>query len=408
MAAAAFSLGAAPARADDGYRVIHTFSSAPGFTGGVNPNRVVAHQAGNNPAAWALYGSTVNGVVCKLTPPAPGSAHWIETRLYVYKPPSGVGYLKGLLAFDGSGAIYTIAETRSRGHAISLVLRLTPPSAGQYFWSKTVLATFQDNGNEEDLVVDPSGHVFGRTGDTVYELSPPVASQQTWTKKVLYKFSTDFEIIYPSGRLLLGPAGELYGATVFGGESNRGTIYRLSPPTTSGGTWVHTVLFSFNGVSGPNQGLLSTALVRDAAGNLYGSRSDAEDPRFLGDVFKLSPPAAGPDEWTFTRLHAFSLQDGCTYPGQVAFLDGSVALYGGTAYSFPPGAFTSELGGCIYKLTQPVAGQTAWSFTTIHRYANPNGERPEAGLTHDAAGVIYGSTRIGGATASGTIFKLSQ
>ncbi len=409
MVAIAFGVAAAPSRADDGYRVIHTFSSAPGFTGGVNPNRVVAHQTGSNSTTWALYGSTGDGIVYKLTPPVPGSTHWIETRLYARKPNSNIVDFNGPPGFDSSGAIYTISRFRSHGNTLSAVFRLTPPEPGQYFWTRTVLAT--STSDQQEIIVDPSGHVFGLLyNSSIYELSPPVAGQQSWTQTVPYQFgASDGGFVRYS--LLRGPSGELYGATVYGGHDDVGTIFRLSPPTNSGGAWTHKVLYSF-----PVGSSLARApsyyaipLQRDAAGNLYGSLARSTDNSYPGMVFKLTPPAAGPAEWTFTTLHLFNKQDGCLFPGRVDFLDGSGALYGGTEFSFPPGTdpFSNLLGGCIFKLSPPVVGQTAWSFTALHRFSGQANDAPNFGLTSDAAAVIYGTTFSGGATLSGTIFKLS-
>jgi len=75
-------------------------------------------------------------------------------------------------------------------------------------------------------------------------------------------------------RLIGDSAGNLYGTTNVGGSSycfggGCGTVFELSPPTTSGGTWAEKVLYSFTG--GNDSGYLQAGLIADSAGNLYGT-----------------------------------------------------------------------------------------------------------------------------------------
>ena len=60
--------------------------------------------------------------------------------------------------------------------------------------------------------------------------------------------------------------------------------------------------------------------------------------------------------------------------------------------------------GTIFKLTASSGG---WVYKTIHEFNILNGENPEGTLIIDAAGNLYGTTIIGGATQSGTAFELS-
>jgi uncharacterized repeat protein (TIGR03803 family) len=84
----------------------------------------------------------------------------------------------------------------------------------------------------------------------------------------------------PFAGLLLGADGNLYGTTGSGGASNLGTVFKV----TASGT--ETVLHSFRRST---DGMRPHAvLVRDAAGNLYGTTTSGG--RFdKGTVFKLSP-----------------------------------------------------------------------------------------------------------------------
>jgi uncharacterized repeat protein (TIGR03803 family) len=110
----------------------------------------------------------------------------------------------------------------------------------------------------------------GRCG-AVFELSPPSAPGGAWTEAVLYNFTgeTNGDGNNPVGLLYLD--GVLYGTTAFGGAEDFGTVFELTPPSESGGAWSEAVLYSFTGLSdgaSPSGGLIS-----GANGALYGVNS---------------------------------------------------------------------------------------------------------------------------------------
>jgi uncharacterized repeat protein (TIGR03803 family) len=91
---------------------------------------------------------------------------------------------------------------------------------------------------------------------------------------------------YPLSRLVLDPAGNVYGTTYTGGTDGAGTAYELSPVA---GRWSETLVFVFQSdIDGGPVG----EVIFDNAGNLYGTTAGA------GSVFELSPNATGP--WTYT------------------------------------------------------------------------------------------------------------
>ena len=124
--------------------------------------------------------------------------------------------------------------------------------------------------------------------------------------------------------LTIDASGTLYG-TVSNGfvGTSRGSVFKLTPPASPGGTWVHTTLYTFPDVQGGLYGSRS-ALIRDKAGALFGT-SDYGGANEAGGVFRLLPPVSGQTAWRFAILHEFNGQDGTT-PGGLAFLDGSRAL----------------------------------------------------------------------------------
>jgi uncharacterized repeat protein (TIGR03803 family) len=179
--------------------------------------------------------------------------------------------------------------------------------------------------------------------------------------------------------LAIGPSGQLYGVTLFGGQlagtpddSNNnmplgsGTAFSLSE--TSGG-WSHATLATLS----PSDGTAPTAgLISDAAGNLYGTTS-ASGRDGEGSVFEIQRGPNGAR--TEKVIHDESSQ------GNLIF-DPAGNLYGTT-------------GSSIFRLTPSAQG--LWSSTTIYRfqlYPDIGGQGPN-GVILDAAGNLYGTTSSG-------------
>ena len=76
---------------------------------------------------------------------------------------------------------------------------------------------------------------------------PLMLSAQTFT--TLYTFgSQTYDGANPQGGAVLGPQGELYGITAYGGRWDHGTVYELVPPASPDcdrdGAWWRQVLRS--------------------------------------------------------------------------------------------------------------------------------------------------------------------
>ena len=101
---------------------------------------------------------------------------------------------------------------------------------------------------------------------------------------------------------------------------------------------------------------------------------------------------------TFTLLHSFmgGTRDGCGPLGSVV-QDEAGNFYGTTVYC----GFNNQ--GTIWKMTK--AGKE----TILHNFAGgtSDGCQPQAGVTRDPKGNLYGVTDCGGAYGQGTLYKLS-
>jgi uncharacterized repeat protein (TIGR03803 family) len=108
---------------------------------------------------------------------------------------------------------------------------------------------------------------------------------QTQTLIVLHYFTFGTDGANSHAGLIRDAAGNLYGTTFYGGDigcghgHGCGTIFKLDA------TGKEIVLHSFTGADGANP---EGGLIRDAAGNLYGTTSGG-GPSLVGTVFKLTP-----------------------------------------------------------------------------------------------------------------------
>ncbi len=168
---------------------------------------------------------------------------------------------------------------------------------------ETVLYHFKGGSDgaipSANLVEDSAHNLYGTTmgggtsnRGTVFEVSPP---NTAWTEAVLYSFAGGSDGANPRSDLIFDKAGNLYGTTLAGGGADFGTVFQLAPPATQGAPWTETVLYSFTGGSdGVNPW---AGLIMDSKGNLYGTTMFGGSLG-AGTVFELSPPATQGGPWT--------------------------------------------------------------------------------------------------------------
>jgi len=204
------------------------------------------------------------------------SAEWKEKVLYSFQGGSDAATPAGGVAFDNKGNLY--GATTDGGSACpspgcGTVFQLTPPAKKGEAWTETILYGFSGNDGSQpagSVIVDAKGNLYGTTAyggsgtcillgsnvgcGIVYELSPPPQQGGKWTYSAVYNFLGGKDGQYPSGDLVFDGAGNLYGATVYGGGYGTcnapyfqfcGTVFELSPPKKKDGNWEEKVLHSF-------------------------------------------------------------------------------------------------------------------------------------------------------------------
>jgi len=377
----------------------------------------------------------------------PASAEWKEKVLYSFQGGSDGATPAGGVAFDKKGNLY--GATTDGGSACpspgcGTVFQLTPPAKkGAGAWTETILYGFSGSDGSQPaggVIMDAKGNLYGTTAyggsgtcillgsnvgcGIVYELSPPAQQGGKWTYIVLYNFQGGKDGQYPRGDLIFDRAGNLYGATVYGGGYGTcnapyfqycGTIFKLNPPKKKGGKWEEKVLHSFRSVkagkqfgdgANPNGGL-----VLDNTGTIYGTtyfggnnvKGECEGGvggTGCGVVFALQPPTTTGGRWTEKTIHRFDGQDGANSTAGVVF-DGNGNLYGTTFFGAGPY-------GLVFELKKPSGAAYSWTETVLHRFRDGNdGANPASGLVLDANGNVYGTAFRGSVDSRyGDVFRL--
>jgi uncharacterized repeat protein (TIGR03803 family) len=111
----------------------------------------------------------------------------------------------------------------------------------------------------------------------------------------------------------------------------------------------------------------------------------------------MLPPGAGAAS-KYKVLYKFSSRADGAYPDAALTFDAAGNLYG-TTQSGGAGKY-----GTVFKLTPNADG--SWTKSVLHSFSVADGADPFAGVIFDTAGDLYGTTRDGGDTGNGVVFKL--
>ena len=361
----------------------------------------------------------------------PASAEWKEKVLYSFQGGSSDGATPaGGVVFDQQGNLYGATSGGGSGSCTGwfpcgTVFELSPPAQKGGSWTESVIYNFQgyqygDGSSPGGLVIDQAGNLYGSTGyggtgdcvllgskegcGTVFELSPPQTKGGAWTETVLYSFQGGNDGYVPDGDLVFDKAGNLYGATIFGGGKGTtcnalyqycGTVFELRPPKQKGGKWTEKVLHSFAG--GADGATPNGGLVFDTKGAIYGATSTGGDQGCktnyslgCGTVFKLAPPKTKGGAWGEKQLHIFTDGNDGAGPNGGLIFDAKGSLYGTGG-----GGGSGNGLGVVFQLTESKQNGR-WNESVLYSFQGRNdGRNPQGPVTFDSAGALFGTAGAG-------------
>ena len=364
------------------------------------------------------------------------------------------GNLYGTLTFKGVGG-----EPMGSGGGYGGIFRLAPT------WSYTWLYQFtngMDGGNPTaGLTLGSDGSFYGvTTNGGLYETNGTAFKVTTdGLLTALYSFTGGADGGCPMGELAADVSGTFYGTTVVGGTSGFGTVFSI---TTKGAL---TPIYSFSGRA--DGGWPYAGLTLGPDGNFYGVTTwggAAND----GTVFQIRTNGALKTLHSFTgsdgaipvgalalandgNFYGTTIQGG-TYDGGAIFRIGTTGDYA-LLFSFVPGALgptgMTPLGqlvqgpdGAFYGVACQggLSGDQGWhvvgwqgdgtlfritaagNFSVLYSFGaflamdgvgdffGPlpgDGANPYGGMITGPGGALYGTTLIGGPGDNGTVFRLT-
>jgi uncharacterized repeat protein (TIGR03803 family) len=270
----------------------------------------------------------------------------------------------------------------------------------------TTLANF-DGSNGSRLVAGVvqgiDGNFYGTTAyggandsGTVFKVTP------AGKLITLYRFCAQSgctDGANPYASLVQATNGNFYGTTLNGGANNSGTVFKMTPA----GKLI--TLYSFCAqLNCPDGSQPHASLVQATNGNFYGT-TQYGGVTGRGTVFKITPSG------TLTTIYSFCAQSSCgfrPYTGLVQATDGN--FYGTTGY----GGGNDGFGYCydydcgtVFKITPTGTVTNLYSFCVSQADNCSDGALPTAGLVQATDGNFYGTTEAGGANGLGTLFKIT-
>ncbi len=271
-------------------KVLYTFS-ASGQTDGSNPSAgMVIASDGTMYSTAANGGAYGAGAAFSLKKTSKG---WKQTVIHSFNYPADGGFLYDGLMADAAGNLYGVAPSGGTA-GYGVVYRLSQTKKG---WVETVIYNFTNqNGDGSglywiDLISDSAGNIYGATSfggtnttGTVWELVHS-KSKKTYSEKILYEFGTSGggDGNNPYGGLVMDSKGNLYGTTLNGGTDNFGAVYKVAK---SGKKWQETVLHSF--VGGTDGEQPTGNLYIDSTDKLYGL-AETGGKSNLGIAYRITP-----------------------------------------------------------------------------------------------------------------------
>ncbi|HEX8814221.1 MAG TPA: choice-of-anchor tandem repeat GloVer-containing protein [Terriglobales bacterium] len=352
-----------------------------------------------------------DGMAFKLNPPESGETVWGKTTLHSFLPDTEQN-------IDGNYPCSNLIEENGKfygttvgggEHDLGVLFALTPPPKGQTDWTESLVYTFTgltDGGRPfGGLTVDNTGTFYGANywgvngaeAGLIFQINcdPSLCIENTL-------YSAPLGTYINGGLLVDNGDGSIFGTSPNGGQYGYGNVFQL---TLSAGKWNYYDLYDFTGGADgayPNGGLLGSA------GDLFGTAQrggDATAPEGSGVLFELRELTPG-SPYTLFIQHTFTGLNGSpdgSAPAAGFYQDASGSYWGTCEYG------GSEDRGTIFELYPDRYKVHVWHYQQMYSFigGTNDGAYPEATLTGDSSGNLYGTTSSGGTASDGTIFEFT-
>lgn len=152
--------------------------------------------------------------------------------LYTFQGRNDGGEPTARVTFDTAGNLY--GATALDGVLGGGTFFQLAPSNGKWVFNLMYSLVGYGPGPQSSLAFDTTtNNFYGTTlGDvasgwgSAFKLAPTTGG---WTFEPLYDFSGGSDGSQPYGGLLIGPNGNLYGTTAYGGNNTEGTMFEITP-----------------------------------------------------------------------------------------------------------------------------------------------------------------------------------
>lgn len=403
-----------------GFTVLHSFAGGAGD--GQQP--VAAPLQGSDGQLYVATregGSAGAGTVCRVSTngvgffvlhhfPASGTNDGRMPNSALAEGPGG--YLYGTTGlggiggdedfFAGFGVVYRVSND---GDIYSVVRRFE--------------GTFNDGQTPRNVFVGADGRLYGTAQNAGYARNVDALFRMDIDGNnfgLIYTWVTFDNQTIRLNRIIESADGRLYGTSAAGGASNLGQVFKFRPNGTE-----YQNLHEFSAEGG--DGNLPWTLIRDADGALYGSTLSG-GANNSGTIYKLETTGA------YRVLHHFATETGWPL-GLLAASDGF--LYGSSYYSHdifrlakdgtgyivltnllntPVGSMIEGTDFLLYGVTDGSVfrlNPDGTSLEEIHSFTNISSEPvTPAGVIEGSDGKLYGTSRHGGASDQGMVFKMNK
>jgi uncharacterized repeat protein (TIGR03803 family) len=403
------ALASVPALADPAVSTIFAFRGSVGNGGIVQgPDGALygTTSTGSPVTGGLVYSSALNGVPV--------------TTIHQFTGTEGSQPSAGLLQ-GSDGYLYGVTRLgeASKSNEPGTVFRLAYDGSGfeilHYFalWTSTNVKSSPINTDG----AYPSGALIEGSDGYLYGVTLAGGSNGTGVIFRMSRDGSDFQAIFefsavtssssdsltinetgsaPKGALLQAPDGYLYGATSVGGSAGRGTIFRVHMDG-SGFEVVHdfTDLSSDSPYTNVDGAYPPFGLTDGQDGLLYGVANSGGSDG-AGTVFSVDP-----NSLTFTVLHDFDTTGGSVPSGPLLLASDSL-LYGVTAAGGTNSNGDSTNYGTLYSIARDGTG-----FQTLYSFDATQGSAPSGPLLELDPNTFIGVTTATGQCGQGTLFQLS-